>query len=174
MFLPRIRGRVIRGGVVKERHSLSVWIATVLGVGCVPLAPGTAGSAVGLALVIAFRPASLGPLWWVVCLAACTGVLFALGVWSAGKAEKIFGCVDPRQVVIDEVTGQIITFLATPRVTWMELIVGFILFRAFDIVKPFPARQAERFPGGWGIMLDDVVAGLYSLIVLAILRRFIK
>jgi len=165
---------VIRGGVVKERHSLSVWIATSFGVGYVPVAPGTAGSAVGLAVVIAFRQTSLGPLQTVVCLAACTGVLFALGVWSAGKAEKIFGCVDPRQVVIDEVTGQIITFLATPRVTWMGLIVGFILFRGFDIVKPFPARRAERFPGGWGIMLDDVVAGLYSLIVLVILGRLIK
>ena len=165
---------MIRGGVVKERRSLSAWIATCLGVGYFPVAPGTAGSAVGLALVIAFRQTLLGPLQTVVCLAACTGVLFPLGVWSSGKAEKIFGCVDPRQVVIDEVTGQIITFLATPRVTWMGLIIGFILFRAFDIVKPFPARRAERFPGGWGIMLDDVVAGLYSLIVLAMLGRLIK
>jgi phosphatidylglycerophosphatase A len=167
-------GRAIRGGVVKERKSLSVWIATSFGAGYFPAAPGTAGSAVGLALVIAFRQALLRPLWWVVCLAACTGVLFALGVWSAGKAEKIFGRVDPGQVVIDEVTGQIITFIATPRVSWIGLIVGFILFRAFDIVKPFPVRWAERFPGGWGIMLDDVVAGLYSLIVLAILGRLIK
>jgi phosphatidylglycerophosphatase A len=77
-------------------------------------------------------------------------------------------------VVIDEVVGQMITFLATPRVTWKGLLAGFILFRAFDIVKPFPARRAERFPGGWGIMLDDVVAGLYSLVVLVILGRFIK
>jgi len=174
MVLPEILGRVIRGGVVKERHSLSVWIATVFGAGYFPVAPGTAGSAVGLALVIALRQTSLGPLRSVVCLAACTCVLFALGVWSAGEAEKIFGRVDPRQVVIDEVTGQIITFVATPGATWIGLIVGFILFRAFDIVKPFPARRAERFPGGWGIMLDDVVAGLYSLIVLAILGRLIK
>ena len=70
--------------------------------------------------------------------------------------------------------GQIITFVATPRIAWIGLIVGFILFRAFDIVKPFPARQAERLPGGWGIMMDDVVAGLYSLIVLVILGHFIK
>ena len=107
-------------------------------------------------------------------LAAFAGLLFLVGVWSAGKAEKVFGRVDPGQVVIDEVVGQIITFVATPRIAWIGLIVGFILFRAFDIVKPFPARQAERLPGGWGIMMDDVVAGLYSLIVLVILGHFIK
>jgi phosphatidylglycerophosphatase A len=97
-----------------------------------------------------------------------------VGVWSAEKAEKIFERVDPGQVVIDEVTGQIITFVATPRVNWMGLIAGFILFRAFDIVKPFPARRAERFPGGWGIMIDDAIAGLYSLIVLVIWGRLIQ
>jgi phosphatidylglycerophosphatase A len=160
--------------VVKERRSLSIWIATGLGAGYFPVAPGTAGSAVGLALVIALRQTSLKPLGLGVSLAALAGVLFALGVWSAGRAEKVFGRVDPRQVVIDEIAGQIITFVATPRVTWTWLIAGFILFRAFDIVKPFPARRAERFPGGWGIMLDDVVAGLYSLVVLVILGLLIK
>ena len=97
-----------------------------------------------------------------------------MGVWSAGKAEKAFGRVDPGEVVIDEIVGQIITFLATPKVSWIWLLAGFFLFRAFDIVKPFPARRAERLPGGWGIMLDDVIAGLYALIVLVVLGRFIK
>jgi phosphatidylglycerophosphatase A len=160
--------------VVKERRRLSIWIATGLGSGYFPVAPGTAGSALGLALVIAFRQTSLKPLGLAVSLMAFTGLLFAVGVWSAGKAEKVFGRVDPGQVVIDEVVGQIITFVATPRVTWIGLIAGFILFRAFDSVKPFPARWAERFSGGWGIMLDDVVAGLYALMVLVILGRFIK
>ena len=160
--------------MVKERRSLSIWIATGLGAGYFPVAPGTAGSAVGLALVIAFRQTSLKPLGLAVCLATFTGLLFVLGVWSAGKAEKVFGRVDPRQVVIDEVAGQIITFIATPRIAWTGLIAGFILFRAFDVVKPFPAGRAERFPGGWGIMLDDAVAGLYSLMLLVILGRLIK
>jgi phosphatidylglycerophosphatase A len=151
-----------------------MWIATGLGCGYFPVAPGTAGSALGVALVIALRQTSLQPLWLAVCLAALTGLLFLVGVWSAGKAEKVFGRVDPGQVVIDEVAGQIITFVATPRVTWKGLIIGFILFRAFDIIKPFPARRAERFSGGWGIMVDDVVAGLYSLIVLVILGRLIQ
>jgi phosphatidylglycerophosphatase A len=160
--------------VVKERRSLSIWIATGLGSGYFPVVPGTAGSALGLALLMAFRQAALDPLRLSVCLAVCAGLLFILGVWSAGRAEKVFARVDPPQVVIDEVVGQIITFVATPRVNWTGLIAGFILFRAFDIVKPFPAWRAERFPGGWGIMLDDVVAGLYSLIVLVILGRLIK
>ena len=160
--------------MVKERRSLSIWIATGLGAGYFPVAPGTAGSAVGLALVIALRQTRLESPALAVCLAAFTGLLFAAGVWSAGKAEKVFGCVDPRQVVIDEVAGQILTFVATPRVSWIGLIAGFLLFRGFDIIKPFPARRAERIPGGWGIMLDDVVAGLYSLIALVVLGRLIK
>jgi phosphatidylglycerophosphatase A len=160
--------------VVKDRRSLAIWIATGLGSGYFPLAPGTAGSALGLALVIAFRQTSLTPLWLGVSLAAFAGLLFLVGVWSAGKAERVFGRVDPGQVVIDEVVGQIITFVATPRVTWRGLLVGFILFRVFDIVKPFPAGGAERIPGGWGIMMDDLIAGLYSLLVLVILGRFIK
>jgi phosphatidylglycerophosphatase A len=160
--------------VAKDRRSLAIWISTGLGSGYFPLAPGTAGSALGLALVIAFRQTSLTPLWLGVSLAAFAGLLFLVGVWSAGKAERVFGRVDPGQVVIDEVVGQIITFVVTPRVTWRGLLVGFILFRVFDIVKPFPARGAERIPGGWGIMMDDLVAGLYSLMVLVILGRFIK
>jgi phosphatidylglycerophosphatase A len=149
-------------------------MATGLGCGYFPVAPGTAGSALGLILVIAFRQTSLKPLWLGVCLAVFTCLLFFVGVWSAGKAEKVFGGVDPGQVVIDEVAGQILTFVATPRIGWRGLIAGFILFRAFDILKPFPARRAERFSGGWGIMVDDLVAGLYSLIMLVILGRFFK
>ena len=160
--------------MVNERRSLHLWVATGLGAGYFPVAPGTAGSAVGLALVIALRQTSLQPHELTLCLAALTLSLFILGVWSAGKAEKTLGRVDPGQVVIDEVVGQIITFLATPKASWVGMVAGFILFRAFDVVKPFPAQQAERFPGGWGIMLDDVVAGLYSLIVLLILGLWIK
>ncbi len=160
--------------MVKERRGLSLWMATGLGSGYCPVAPGTAGSAVGLALVIALRQTSFGPLRLTVSLALLAGLLFVVGVWSAGKAEKAFGRVDPGQVVIDEILGQIITFVATPRVHWAWLIVGFILFRVFDVTKPFPARRAERFPGGWGIMLDDIVAGFYSLVVLVALGHFIK
>jgi phosphatidylglycerophosphatase A len=104
----------------------------------------------------------------IAFLAAASLVLFALGVWAAGEAEKFFGRVDPGQVVIDEVVGQMLTFLLTPHPTWKWLVGGFLLFRALDIVKLPPARRVERFSRGWGIMLDDVVAGLYALAVLAI------
>lgn len=160
--------------MAKERRSFSTWLATGFGAGYFPVAPGTAGSLVGLALVIALRQTSLGSAELGRSLAALAAVIFALGVWSAGRAEKAFGRVDPGQVVIDEVVGQIMTFIATPRIPRLGLLAGFILFRFFDIVKPFPARRAERLPGGWGIMLDDVVAGFYSLIALVILGRMIK
>ena len=160
--------------MTKELRSFSVWIATGLGAGYFPVAPGTAGSVVGLALVVALRQTSLGSAELAVWLAVLAAVVFAVGVWSAGKAEKAFGRIDPGQVVIDEVMGQIITFIATPRISRVGLIAGFILFRIFDIIKPFPARRCERFPGGWGIMLDDGVAGLYSLVAMMILGRMIK
>ena len=72
-------------------------------------------------------------------------------------------------MVIDEVAGQMITLFLMPHATWKWLVGGFLLFRGFDIIKPFPARQAERIPRGWGIMVDDVIAGLYGLIVLAVI-----
>lgn len=160
--------------MTERRRGVAVWLATCGPVGHFPVAPGTAGSAVGVLLVVALGRLPLERTWLVAALAATAVALFALGVKVAGEAEKFFGQIDPRYVVIDEVVGQIITFLATPGASWKWLLVGFILFRCFDIIKPFPARRAERAPGGWGIMLDDVTAGVYSLMVLAALRLLIK
>lgn len=160
--------------MTKGRGGPAVWIATCGGAGYAPLAPGTAGSAVGLALVVALRQAPFGYTWLTLSLTVLAGGLFCLGVWAGRKAEEFFGRVDPGQVVIDEVVGQMITFLLWPRAPWKWLVAGFLLFRAFDVVKPFPARQAERFSGGWGIMLDDVVAGGYSLTALILLRVVLK
>lgn len=101
------------------------------------------------------------------------GLLFALGTWSAGRAEKYFGRVDPGPVVIDEVVGQIVTLLARPHANWKWLLGGFVVFRIFDIIKPFPAGRAEGLPGGLGIMADDVVAGLYGLLTLLCLGFFL-
>lgn len=155
--------------MTEGRRGAAVWIATSGGVGYFPLAPGTAGSAVGLVLVVALAQLPLGQPWVSVSLAVVAGAVFALGVWAAGRAEKFFGRIDPGQVVIDEVVGQMITFLARPHASWRWLLAGFVLFRIFDVVKPFPARRLERAPGGWGIMLDDVVAGGYSLVALWLL-----
>jgi phosphatidylglycerophosphatase A len=160
--------------VTEGRRDAAVWIATCGGVGYFPIAPGTAGSAVGIALVAALGRAELGPGWTWVLLGAAAVSIFVVGLWAAGRAEKFFGRTDPGHVVIDEVAGQVITFLAQPEASWKWLLAGFVLFRFFDVIKPFPARRAERLPGGWGIMTDDVLAGLYSLAALAALGHLLK
>jgi phosphatidylglycerophosphatase A len=100
--------------------------------------------------------------------------LFALGVWAASGAERFFGRNDPSPVVVDEVVGQMVTFLARPDASWKLLLAGFAFFRLFDVIKPFPAGRAEHLPAGWGIMTDDVVAGIYSLVVLWLLKAVLK
>ena len=160
--------------MTEPRPGPAVWVATCGGAGYFPIAPGTAGSLVGLALVVVAALLPFGRWEYSAVLGGATGAIFALGVWAAGQAEKFFGRVDPGQVVIDEVVGQMTTFLIRPDGGWRWLVAGFILFRIFDIIKPFPARQAERAPGGWGIMLDDVVAGLYSLLVLTAVRLALR
>jgi phosphatidylglycerophosphatase A len=140
------------------------WVlATGLGSGLFPIAPGTAGSAAGLALWWAFHRVvtpGLGPELILV------GVLLVAGAWAATEAERALGTTDPGPVVIDEVMGMCLTLVGTP-LTWPVLLAGFLLFRVFDVVKPPPARRLERVPAGWGIMLDDLAAGLYAWLVLA-------
>jgi phosphatidylglycerophosphatase A len=139
-------------------------------VGYFPIAPGTAGSLVGLAIVLACDHWVLPRTKAIAVLVTVAVVLLAVGVWAAGKAEDFFGRIDPGQVVLDEVVGQMLTLLLIPSVTWKWLLGGFLLFRALDVLKPFPARQAERIPRGWGIMLDDVIAGVYGLVLLSVIR----
>ena len=134
-------------------------VATWLGSGYSPFAPGTAGSLVG---VLLFLP--LAGLAWPVQLAATTA-LTLVGVLAAGRAARLVGRKDPGLVVVDEVAGQWITFLALP-VTPVTALAGFLLFRVMDILKPWPARDLERLPGGFGIMADDVAAGIYAQLLL--------
>jgi len=134
-------------------------VATGLGSGYSPIAPGTAGSIVGLLL---FLP--LAGLAWPVQLAA-TAVLTLVGVFAAGRVARVVERKDPGLVVVDEVAGQWITLLALP-VTPVTALAGFLLFRVMDIVKPWPARDLERLPGGLGIMADDVAAGIYAQLLL--------
>jgi phosphatidylglycerophosphatase A len=149
---------------LKETQSgIAIWIATCAGVGYFPLAPGTAGSVVAVAIVVALNLIPFTPPWPSVILAVLAGAGFGLGVWAGTIAETFFGRTDPGPVVIDEMVGQFIPFVWLQHPSWKELIAGFVLFRIFDIVKPFPARRAEHASGGWGIMLDDVVAGVYAL-----------
>jgi phosphatidylglycerophosphatase A len=97
-----------------------------------------------------------------------------VGVWASGEAEKVLGGTDPGPAIIDELVGQIVTFLARPGASWKLLLAGFVVFRILDIIKPFPAGRAEKAPGGWGIMLDDVIAGGYSLALLCLLGLLIR
>lgn len=157
-----------------ENRPAAVWIATCGGAGFLPAAPGTAGALVGVALVTAIAHLHSSAPWKMVVLAVAVLGLFAVGTGAATQAEKFFGRKDPGQVVIDETVGQMLTFLAHPDTGWKWLLAGFLLFRAFDVLKPFPARRAEQAPGGWGIMLDDVAAGAYSLATLTVLEMVFK
>ena len=160
--------------MTERRAGWAVWIATAAGAGYFPIAPGTAGSAVGVVLVVGLARLHLERAWPSIILGGVSLLLFGLGVWAGGEAEKFFGRVDPGPVVIDEVMGQMLTFLLVPHATWKWLLGGFLLYRAFDMVRPFPARQAERIPRGWGIMIDDAVAGLYALAVLTVLKLVLR
>jgi phosphatidylglycerophosphatase A len=127
-------------------------------VGYSPVAPGTLASLLAL-LILWVVPFSLRGL--VLALLVIVGV----GGWSAGRAERLLGRRDPGPVVIDEIAGMFLSALALPRSLGL-LLVAFLLFRVFDIAKPFPIRQSEILSGGLGIMLDDLIAGTYTLALL--------
>ncbi|THB64497.1 MAG: phosphatidylglycerophosphatase A [Desulfovibrio sp.] len=131
-----------------------------------PVAPGTAGSAVAAVLApFCFMPLPL--VWRGVVLV----VVFVLGGLAATRAETLLGKKDPGEVVIDELAGQWITYLPFAALSVWWLVIGFFLFRFFDIVKPFPIRRSEHWlPSGFGVMLDDVLAGGYALAVMVGLK----
>lgn len=146
--------------------SLGVGIATVGGVGWFPIAPGTAGSAVGVAIYLVTRG------WSAPAQIALLLAITLIGWWAAGVAEAELKKEDPGPVVIDEVAGQLVTLLLTG-VAWKGAIVGFFVFRVLDIIKPFPARRFERLHGGLGIMADDVMAGVYGWGLMMLLVRYV-
>ena len=214
----------------RKKPRLALAIATVLGIGYAPKAPGTYGSLAGvltafLSAIFFLHPKSFGDVFSLHPLAdtilrgdlfgtrgpnihnvtlafplIIAGALFllfsTLGVWSASRVASYAGVEDPQHVVIDEVAGQHLTLLlplipiALPNLTahmdfseytiffalslanWKYLLLGFILFRVFDIWKPWPARSLERLPGGWGIIADDWMAGIYAAILLRVALYF--
>ena len=141
-------------------HRVGLFIATCGYLGYVPVAPGTFGSAAGLVVFYAVR--STGST--AVELTAII-VLFAIGIWSGTIAEHHFDDVDPAPVVLDEVVGMLITLAFLP-VSAAGAIVGFFVFRVFDVVKPWPSARFERLPGGLGVMADDGMAALYGNLVM--------
>jgi len=151
----------------KDRASTPLFalaVATALGVGYVPIASGTFGSAAGL-LVWAIVPST-----GVAQAVAIIG-LFVAGSWSGNVAERHFGRSDPGQVVIDEVMGMLITLFLNP-VGWRGLVAAFLLFRIFDVVKPYPANRLERLHGGVGVMADDAMAAVYANLTLRAILAF--
>ena len=213
-----------------KKPKLAYAIATALGVGYLPQAPGTFGSligvlTIGMCAIFFLRPTSLAGLspfhvlsdarfmdkhflvpgsdirntmlWLPIFSAAVLLVILAaIGVWSSSKAAAYAGIKDPQFVVIDEVAGQHLTlmlplipialpnlhshmdlstfaiFSALSLVNWKYLLLGFLFFRIFDIWKPFPVRRLENLPGGWGIMADDWMAGVYAAILLRMALHF--
>ncbi len=132
---------------------------TGFGVGYCPIAPGTAGSILG---VLLFLPFQTTPLFYALPV---LGILFGIGVYTSNFAFALFGQKDPSKIVIDEIVAiLLVLFLVPQSVVWWS--AGFLLFRLFDITKPIGVREAEYLPGGWGIMADDAIAALYTLLIL--------
>jgi len=213
----------------QEKPRFALAIATVLGVGYIPKAPGTFGSLGGIVLAVLTHPVSLFVLVTLVLTASIhghtvyTGIgidlpplqerwgsaallvpsllaflcVSLLGVWSSSKVAAYAGMTDPRYVVIDEVSGMFLTLvlgiapLAPPThllgmenasvfalyagftlLNWRYLLLGFLLFRLFDIWKPYPIKRLEKLPRGWGIMADDWMAGVYAAILLQVALHF--
>jgi len=146
-------------------RSLATIVASAGGAGFLPVAPGTWGSALAVAIFVLFSPVGL----WQFGLTLVA--LFFLGTWAADTAERVFERQDDRRIVIDEVGGQLVTLapllvLGSSR-SLSALVTGFVLFRCFDIWKPGPVRWAERrFEGGVGVMMDDLIAGILAAVVL--------
>jgi phosphatidylglycerophosphatase A len=156
------------------RKTAWAWtVGTFLGAGLLRPGPGTWGSAAAAVLWLAAgKSLHIGPaaLAWLTLAAAMSA--FAIGVPAATRVEQESGRPDPGHVVIDEVSGQWIALIHS-RVNLSHLLAGFLFFRLFDIVKPWPARRLEGFPAGWGIMLDDVAAGVYALLLMQALQHWI-
>ena len=145
-------------------------VATFLGIGRLRPGPGTWGSlATVLLWWLAGHSIALG--WQPAAAAFLAALAVVVGIPAATRVAEAAGSSDPQFVVIDEVAGQLITMIAVP-LSWKSVLLGFILFRGFDTVKPPPLRRLERFPGGLGIVLDDVGAGVYALVLMQIALHF--
>jgi phosphatidylglycerophosphatase A len=145
-------------------------IATFFGVGRLRPGPGTWGSAAAVLIWFVLSNA-VRPTGQTLVLGGLAILAVVVGIPAATRVAKSSGIDDPQFVVIDELAGQWIALLFAP-VSWKTLLAGFILFRGFDIVKPPPARQLEKLPAGSGIVMDDVAAGIYALIVMQLLLHF--
>lgn len=139
---------------------LAVFVCSFGYIGFFPFAPGTVGSAAGVAVYVAARHFAVLHIQLLFIVA-----LFGAGLVFTRPCEEDLRCTDPGPIVIDEVMGMLITLFMIP-VGWGGILLGFLLFRALDVVKPFPARQLERLHGGFGVMTDDAMAAVYANLLL--------
>jgi phosphatidylglycerophosphatase A len=158
---------------------------TTFGVGYIPLAPGTWGSAVGVGIYLIFRQIEAASVsafvsggWneaqitaWIHAVIAFLFLLFCLlGIWASSRATTLFRNKDPQQAVVDEVIGQLLVFLFVPfGISWKMILAGFLLFRLFDIWKPYPIDSLQNLPAGIGVCADDILAGVYGGAVLSLI-----
>jgi phosphatidylglycerophosphatase A len=150
---------------------LAIAIATAGGAGFLPKAPGTAGAIVGVFIYVLMEAAHAGVYYPHAII-----FFFIVGIWASSRVEHLWGH-DAQRIVIDEVVGQMITFgiaAGRYRLTGFYILLGFGLFRLFDITKPFPIRRLERLKGGLGVIADDVGAGLYALAMLTLFRYVVR
>jgi phosphatidylglycerophosphatase A len=158
-------------------NSLRKWILTGGGLGYLPLAPGTWGSLAPCALFLLLAWALGDEAVWIVAAAMVVlAILSSVGCVVLGRyAEQAFGKKDARTCVIDEYAGQALTLVALPLSAagklWLPPLVAFLAFRAMDIIKPPPGRRMEKLPLGWGVLLDDLVAGVYANILCQLILR---
>lgn len=144
-----------------------LFLSSNAGLGYAPVAAGTFGTLAGIPAY--WLLAKLPPLLWLLTVLA----LFFLSCWAAGEAGRIYGVVDDGRIVIDELIGYLVTIALLP-FTWKTAILGFLLFRVFDILKPQPARFCDKkIKNGYGVVLDDVVAGLYAALALRLILHYL-
>jgi phosphatidylglycerophosphatase A len=173
-----------RGSSLQIRNPIdlvAVIIASGLGLGFIPIAPGTFGSLLGVAICYALIEAfKFEPIILLNSIIGLSVVSAILGTWASTRAESVFQRKDASQIVVDEVCGQLISFVfLAPALTriggsWRQaLAIGFVLFRLFDIFKPWPIRKLEGLGAGLGVMADDVLAGIYAAVVLSLILTFL-
>ena len=147
------------------KNGIARIIATFFYVGRIPLAPGTWGTAAAIPLY--YLISGIPDSYYIVL----TLIVILVSVWASGVTERLYRITDPGFIVADEVCGYLVTMILVPP-TLTNIILGFFLFRIFDVIKPPPSRQMERVQGGWGVVLDDVLAGVYACVLLHIITRF--
>ena len=172
----RVRNKTSHSPLVTRHSSWAVWLATGLGVGYGPVMPGTYGSALGVLLYLAVARVLQSLPHAQILIAIAALVIAALSLQIVAIALRSFQSKDPQVIVLDEVAGQFVTLLPLPLASsrgasyWLAVIVGFGLFRMLDATKPYPIRKFERLPRAWGVVGDDLAAGVVGAMLLVALQ----